>query len=399
MSKTCLMILGMHRSGTSALGGVLQVLGVSMGKKTIAPDENNPKGYFENENIVFFNDTRLFPFLGTFWDRIELLDVEKIYQDIPKKLVEEAKQIIKEDYQDSDIFGIKDPRMCILFPFWKKILQDLNIEIKCILPYRNPFEVANSLKVRDNFYIEKGLLLWAKYVLYAEYYSRSYKRVFVGYDTLLNSTYQTIKKIEKSLDISFPIPVEKAENTIDGFLDKRLKHHNIQKTYQQEPLTEFIIDIAKLYEYLINSDIPIPDDIIFKFDSMREKYKDFLNIPNFYQIADSGSNIFTALFSNRAKNNIKDTVSNYKKIAIYGAGTLGNMLYAAYRDVLSDKVCCFLDDNLKDTVIMDKPVIKPKGIPKDIDLIIISPQSEKAYESMKQRVDGKNVIWLKDLVF
>jgi len=78
---------------------------------------------------------------------------------------------------------------------------------------------------------------------------------------------------------------------------------------------------------------------------------------------------------------------------------LGYMLYTVYDDLLSDKVCCFLDDDPKDVELMGKPIIKPKDMPDDIDLVIISPQSKKAYENMKEKVNGKKAIWLKDLAF
>jgi Predicted nucleoside-diphosphate sugar epimerases len=96
--------------------------------------------------------------------------------------------------------------------------------------------------------------------------------------------------------------------------------------------------------------------------------------------------------------NISNITSRYKKIAIYGAGIAGRQLYAAYEDMLADKVCCFVDDDPKGAEFMGKPVIKPQDMPNDIDLVIISPQSKKAYENMKEKVAGKNVVWLRDLL-
>jgi predicted CoA-binding protein len=101
----------------------------------------------------------------------------------------------------------------------------------------------------------------------------------------------------------------------------------------------------------------------------------------------------------KSEASISNIASNYKKIAIYGAGMAGRQLYAAYEDMLSDKVCCFLDDDPKDAEFMGKPIIKPENIPDDVDLVIISPQSRKAYENMKEKIAGKNAVWLRDLVF
>ena len=109
--------------------------------------------------------------------------------------------------------------------------------------------------------------------------------------------------------------------------------------------------------------------------------------------------IFTAITSDKAETNLKNIVSTYKKIAVYGAGMLGYLLYAIYDDLLSDKVCCFLDDDPKDVELMGKPIIKPQDMSDDVDLVIISPHSKKAYENMKEKVAGKKAIWLRDLVF
>ncbi|WP_461867522.1 methyltransferase domain-containing protein, partial [Hydrogenobaculum sp.] len=287
MKRTCLMILGMHRSGTSAVGGVLQNLGVSMGRELLQPAFDNPKGFFENENIVFYNESKLLPYFKSSWHKLEPLDIEKRLSNIPKDLIEEASRIIEEDYKNLDIFGIKDPRMCILMPFWEKILNDLNIEIKCILPYRNPFEVANSLKVRDGFQTEKGLLLWAKHVLYAEYYSRNYKRVFIGYDNLLNNSFETIELIEKVLDIRFPTPFEKVKDTINDFLEKKLKHQNLQLPDSHDVLSEFIVKIAKLYEYLIVNKSNCTDEILCEFNILREEYR--TQVSNYRAVSNLGN--------------------------------------------------------------------------------------------------------------
>ena len=53
------MVLGMHRSGTSLLGGVLQHLGVALPGETIAGDQHNPEGYFEWDAVVAIQERLL----------------------------------------------------------------------------------------------------------------------------------------------------------------------------------------------------------------------------------------------------------------------------------------------------------------------------------------------------
>ncbi len=90
---------------------------------------------------------------------------------------------------------------------------------------------------------------------------------------------------------------------------------------------------------------------------------------------------------------------NFNKIAIYGAGALGLSFYENYLDSLSNKVCCFLDDEPKGREIVGKPIIRLQDAPKDIELIIISPIALSSYRKMKSKVYDKDVIWLRDIIF
>jgi len=113
--KIALIILGMHRSGTSALTGVLNLMVVSLGKELLQPQLDNPKGYFENREITIFNEKVLLPVLDSTWWDLKLVKIEQIINS--NDLIEKAKDIITRNFQEETIFAIKDPRMCILFPF------------------------------------------------------------------------------------------------------------------------------------------------------------------------------------------------------------------------------------------------------------------------------------------
>jgi hypothetical protein len=253
--KRALIILGMHRSGTSALTGVLNLMGVSLGKELLQPQFDNPKGYFENREMTLFNEKVLLPVLDSTWWDLKPIKIEQIINS--NNLIEKAKDIITRNFQEEKIFAIKDPRMCILFPFWEKVLKDLGIDIKVIIPLRNPYEVAMSLKHRNFFTLEHGVLLWCKHVLYAEHYSRNYQRVFVYFDDLLNNPKKVIEKIKNKLGIIFPQNFESVHKEIEEFLEKDLKHYNFTNTIPIEiPFIKKIVGLfypklAKLnYQYL-----------------------------------------------------------------------------------------------------------------------------------------------------
>ena len=252
--KTCIIVLGMHRSGTSSLAGILNVSGIFMGKELLKESSDNPKGFFENKKITLFNESLLSQ-IGTSWHDIYPIEINQILgkEDLKKR----ATAILDEDYGDKDIFGIKDPRMCILFPFWKEVLEEMGVKIKVLFIYRNPLEVAYSLLYRDCFSFGKGILLWAKYNLYGEYYTRGCDREFILFDDLLNHPFDEMRKIQERMGLSFD------ENKITDFLEKELKKFNLPPFPENTP--EFIKDIFSLMKK--------PDNKEKEFDLLRKEYE------------------------------------------------------------------------------------------------------------------------------
>ena len=225
--QTCILILGMHRSGTSALAGFLNILDINAGRELMpASKKNNEKGFFENQRVVDFNEKKLFPLFGLSWDSLGVLKEGWHLDARLDDLYIQAKSIISQDYENDDFFLIKDPRICLLFPFWEKVLLDSGINIKIILPFRNPLEVAESLKKRDMFSIEKSLMLWTKHLLYSECYTRNYDRVFIGFDDFMNNTQEFCTKMSDLLHHDFMSVFKTKKEEVDTFLDVGLKHHN-----------------------------------------------------------------------------------------------------------------------------------------------------------------------------
>ena len=238
--RKCIIILGMHRSGTSAMGGLLHVLGVNMGINLLPPAEDNPKGFFENEKITLFNDSKLLPYLKSSYDDVIPFHREWSENAGLEPYYLEAEKVLASEYSGSALFGIKDPRMCILFPFWERVFKKLELELYTILPVRNPLEVAHSLARRNGFSIEKSFLLWSRHVLLGEFYSRSTMRVFTTYGDLLDKTEETIARLQEALGLRFPITYEDAREELGDFLDRKMRHHRMDLRTIDGRLPEFI---------------------------------------------------------------------------------------------------------------------------------------------------------------
>ena len=269
MMQRCLVIMGMHRSGTSAFAGVLKILGVDLGLNLIAPAEENPKGFFENRVVVQLNE-KILRTLNSSWDDYFILPDhwwEKKKLDIHR---EEASEIIKKELGKNDIFGIKDPRLCLLLPFWRKIFEDLNIKPNYVITVRNPLEVAESLKKRNGFCAEKSALLWMNHMLFAELHTRHSPRVFSSFDELLRKPENTIRRITKIFNIKFPIAYYEVKNELKQFLEPSLRHHTFIGLSNMD-LSDNIIDY-----YRILTDLAVNEaedkSSISKIDKIRNDF-------------------------------------------------------------------------------------------------------------------------------
>jgi GT2 family glycosyltransferase/glycosyltransferase involved in cell wall biosynthesis len=269
--QKCLIVLGMHRSGTSAISGFLYKLGIALGSKLMLPNEYNEKGYFENSYIVNANDNIL-QTLGSSWDDLFLLEEEWCQrpQLIPHR--DAVKKIINREFSANELFCIKDPRMSILLPFWISILQELKIETFFLIPLRHPVEVAESLKARDGFSIQKGLLLWMNNMLSIEYYTRPFRRSFFIFDDFLKSPANTIHHIFNKFNIVFPHTKSQIDTIAKELLDPKLKHHNIKALNFNSDMLSLIDRFNTILFNFNNNAEPDKNDLI-AVDEIRGEYK------------------------------------------------------------------------------------------------------------------------------
>lgn len=222
-SRIALIVLGMHRSGTSAIAGVLAHMGCDLPRDLMSPTDANPKGYFESMKAYHLNDD-LLSSAGSSWDDSAAFNVE--WYDSPRfaEYRVRAVKVIEEEFGVSGFFVLKDPRMCRLLPFWQQVLADLNVGPRYVCIHRHPREVAASLTRREGWPETVGLLLWLRHALEAEAVSRGQSRVFVSYDGLLSDWRGTVARIGQGLGLSWPRHPDNAAGDIEAFLSGELRH-------------------------------------------------------------------------------------------------------------------------------------------------------------------------------
>ena len=231
-----LVILGMHRSGTSALAGLVQLLGVDLGEDLMpANPDVNEKGFFEHQEIVEIHEALLQSLDSSWYDP---LPVGYNWWQRPDVLTQRRRlvTVIRRDFANSRLWGVKDPRLCRLFPIWKSILAEVRCEPLCVIVTRNPHEVADSLAKRDGFSLSLGYLLWLDYMLSAERFTRGFPRAFVNYGSLLADWRSVISEVARKLDLEWPLSFQQAESQIDEFLSDRLRHQlSTDKRLESDP--------------------------------------------------------------------------------------------------------------------------------------------------------------------
>jgi hypothetical protein len=137
--RQAVVVLGMHRSGTSALCGALDRLGVDFGGRLMPATDWNAKGHWEHQEIVDLHDALLYAH-GSRWDDDEPLRAGWAEADVTRDARAQLIAILERDFRESAIFGIKDPRMCRLLALWRAVFEAAEVEPHYAFVLRHPWE-------------------------------------------------------------------------------------------------------------------------------------------------------------------------------------------------------------------------------------------------------------------
>jgi hypothetical protein len=239
--STAILVLGMHRSGTSATAGWLKTLGVNLGPYLMAEDPTQPRGYFEHAEIVRIHDELLAVFDSS-WDDPRPLPEGWEHDHRVRFFRKQLIEVIRRDLMTGPLWGAKDPRLCRLLPIWLGMLDELGVPVRAICVLRHPAEVAESLALRNGFSADKSGLLWLRYVLDAEWHSRSMPRITIRYGDLLRNARAESQRIAQVFGIVWPRPNAEAAGETADFLERGLRHHeNLYFDRFPPPLRKWIV--------------------------------------------------------------------------------------------------------------------------------------------------------------
>jgi hypothetical protein len=223
-AKRAFVVVGMHRSGTSAMTRTLSLLGAALPKRVMEAHDDNPVGFWEPQSVADLND-EILQALDSEWDDVFAFRPKQYLSNFDHFYIGRAVEVLNAEFNGSEVIALKDPRISVLTKFWDRALREAGYATHYIVMVRNPLEVADSLRIRNAFPREKSLLLWSSYMLALDGDTREQKRTFVAFDQLMSDWRAVRDRIQTEAGIPFFRDTPAAAIEIDRFIDGRLRHH------------------------------------------------------------------------------------------------------------------------------------------------------------------------------
>lgn len=278
-SKNILLVMGMHRSGTSAMARLLNLMGAHIGEDLISANkEINGDGFWEYQSVVAYNESVLAD-LGRSWYDTQSNSTEAwwcapSWQEKKIELKSLLQSLVSEEHSQ---YVIKDPRLCLTYPMWDEVISELGWQHHCFLMVRDPREVALSLLKREGFSIDTSYLLWKKYFESAVKFLNYAPHLIFPYNALISNPLLTAELIATHLPELNTQAFESNKSTIELEVSTRLKHH----TAMDMTHSELESKLVEIYEFSVTQ--PSLCANTNRELALRLRYIDTLLDPSFYQ--------------------------------------------------------------------------------------------------------------------
>lgn len=221
------LVLGMHRSGTSALAGALRLIGLELGTDLMTPASDNPKGFWEHAGVVAIHE-RLLAALDRRWNDPRPLPEAWWTLPVAEEAAQSLESLLREEFAGVALWAVKDPRLCRLLPLWIPVLKRIGVRPHCLFMVRHPGEVTASLTARNDWPEGLSRLLWIQHLVEAEAASRNLPRTTLTYEALLEDPADAMHDALQKLGISMPAASLSQREQLAAFITRSDRHHVVR---------------------------------------------------------------------------------------------------------------------------------------------------------------------------
>lgn len=274
--KNVYVVLGMARSGTSAITRGLQALGVDLGNHLIpANDKWNAKGFFEDNDIVYKINRRVLTATDRNGMFVNLTTEMCESNEVLRNLKNAAVHLVKERLAATRHWGFKDPRTAKVLPFWESVFNTLRVHDHYIFTVRNPLASAHSYMQLSGCDLEEALLLWLAHLLPAVDATHEKNRIVVSYELMLQDPHPQLARIKEGLNIKTPVNQADIDMYANEFLDKKMHHYAYSDTdlrlHPAMAVTPLCLQVYELFMQLAR------DEMRFNGDAFLSAWQEIKN--------------------------------------------------------------------------------------------------------------------------
>jgi len=207
-----IIVLGMHRSGTSAITRAVGRLGASAG------DEARMQKHWENVPLRHMNEELLAAGRGD-WDAPPPRGWLTSKRVGARRTG--AKHLLEQEFPEADVTIWKDPRTCLTLPFWLDLVEGAAF---FLVIHRHPTEVAASLTARNKYGRGVGYALWERYNADALAAIAGRPAVVLDYGKVVSSPVEALDEVKSSF-AALGLELPNDPRTTDHGLVVQERHH------------------------------------------------------------------------------------------------------------------------------------------------------------------------------
>ncbi len=197
---TTVAVLSLSRSGSSLVARVLhEVLGIDFGEpiEHIPANRNNPDGYFEQAELVAIDDAILAAAGGAVFDPPAADYAGRLEPSVLQALMRRIRDFVEYRTLNRQTFGLKDPRLALTFPLWKRAMPTAIP----VIVFRDPGAAAVSIVDQGRIPLQQALDLWFEYYWDIFQHTSGMPRYVVSFERLLAAPDHIVSDLARHLGI------------------------------------------------------------------------------------------------------------------------------------------------------------------------------------------------------